>query len=180
MDRHFRQEGGAMQKHTAFVDRQATMMLDMTFWSSMVVIVLLLVINTINMLRASSGGEPLISLASPDLILIASLAICVWLAFGGVRALATKKRLSRVCVCCSETSVEGVSMPNPANGDMGEPFSLLYQDIRFVGSVDVPLTKRQQVPSLKLKDDQRSYVVPAPEGLPEIVRLISDRMTIHG
>lgn len=168
-----------MQKFTASVDRQATMLLDMTFWSSMVVIVLLLVINTINMLRASSGGEPLISLASPDLILIVSLAICVWLAFGGIRALATKKRLSRVCVCCSETSVEGVSMPNPANGDEGEPFSLPYQDIRFVGSVDVPLTKRQQVPSLKLKDDQRSYIVPAPEGLPEIVRIISNRMTAN-
>ncbi len=165
-----------MQKFTASVDRQATMLLDMSFWSSIVVIVLLMIVNTVNLLRANAGGEPLISLASPDLILIASLAICVWLAFGGVRALATKKRLSRVCICCSEESVDGVSMPNPANGDQGEPFSLPYRDIRFVGSVDVPLTKRQQVPSLKLKDDQRSYIVPAPEGLPEIVRIISDRM----
>ena len=166
-----------MQKFTASVDRQATMLLDMSFWSSIVVIVLLMIVNTVNLLRANAGDEPLISLASPDLILIASLAICVWLAFGGVRALATKKRLSRVCVCCSENSVDGVSMPNPSNRDQGEPFSLPYQDIRFVGSVDVPLTKRQQVPSLKLKDDQRSYIVPAPEGLPEIVRIISDRMT---
>lgn len=168
-----------MQKYTASVDRQATMLLDMSFWSSIVVIVLLMIVNTVNLLRANAGGEPLISLASPDLILIASLAICVWLAFGGVRALATKKRLSRVCVCCSEDRVDGVSMPNPANGDQGEPFSLPYQDIRFVGSVDVPLTKRQQVPSLQLKDDQRCYIVPAPEGLSELVRLIADRMTKH-
>lgn len=166
-----------MQKLTASVDRQATILLDMSFWSSVVVIVLLMIVNTVNLLRANAGGEPLISLASPDLILIASLAICVWLAFGGVRALATKKRLSRVCVCCSEERVDGISMPNPVNGDEGEPFSLPYRDIRFVGSVDVPLTKRQQVPSLKLKDDQRSYIVPAPEGLPELVRIISDRMT---
>ena len=169
-----------MQKHTASVDRQATMLLDISFWSSVIVIVLLMIVNTVNLLRARSGGEPLISLASPDLILITSLAICVWLAFGGVRALATKKRLSRVCVTCSELGVSGVSLPNPSTGDSGEPFSLSYGDIRFVGSVEVALTKRHQVPSLHLKDEQRSYVVPAPEGLPELVRLISDRMTMHG
>ena len=168
-----------MQKFTASVDRQATILLDMSFWSSIVVIVLLMIVNTVNLLRASAGGEPLISLASPDLILIASLAICVWLAFGGVRALMTKKRLSRVCVTCSETGVSGVSLPNPSMGDSGEPFSLAYQEIRSVGSVEVSLTKRQQVPSLQLKDDQRCYIVPAPEGLPELVRLIADRMTMH-
>ena len=166
-----------MKERTASVDRQATMLLDMTFWSSVVVIILLLIVNTVNMLRARAGGVPLISMASPDLILIASLAICVWLAFGGVRALGTKKRLSRVCVTCSEAGVSGVSMPNPSCGETGEPFSLAYSDIRFVGSVEIPLTKRQQVPSLQLKDDQRCYIVPAPEGLPELVRLIADRMT---
>ena len=166
-----------MQKLTASVDRQATMLLDMTFWSSVVVIVLLLVINAVNLFRANSGGEPLISLAEPDLVLIVSLAICVWMAFGGGGALATKKRLSRVNISCSDLGVSGISMPDPANGDVGEPFSLPYSEIRFVGSVEIPFTKRHQVPSLKLKDDQRCYIVPAPEGLPEIVRLISEHMT---
>ena len=166
-----------MKECTASVDRQATMLLDMTFWSSVVVIVLLLTVNTVNMLRARAGGEPLISLAAPDLILIASLAICVWLAFGGVHALAIKKRLSRVCVTCSEEGVSGVSMPNPSSDEAGEPFSLAYREIRSVASVDIPLTKRQQVPSLQLKDDQRCYIVPAPEGLPELMRLIADRMS---
>ena len=169
-----------MKEHTASVDRQATMLLDISFWSSMLVILLLLVINTVNMLRARAGGEPLISLASPDLILIASLAICVWLTFGGVRAMATKKRLSRVCVTCTELGVSGVSLPNPSAGDSGEPFSLPYGEIRFVGLVEVALTKRHQVPSLQLKDEQRCYIVPAPEGLAELIRLIADRMTIHG
>lgn len=165
-----------MQKLTASVDRQATMLLDLSFWSSAVVMVLLLAVNAVNMLRAGAGGEPLISLASPDLVLIVSLALCVWLAYSAVGALATRKRLSRVCVSCSEQGVSGVSMPNPSSGDKGEPFSLLYEEIRFVGSVEIPFTKKHQVPSLKLKDDQRSYIVPAPEGLPEIVRLISERM----
>lgn len=165
-----------MQSRTASVDRQATMLLDMTFWSSVVVIVLLLIVNTVNMLRAGSGGEPLISLASPDLILIVSLAICVWLAFGGGQALATKKRLARVSVTCSDLGLSGISMPDPANGSEGEPFSLPYGDIRFVGSVEIPFTKRHMVPSLKLKDDQRTYIVPAPEGLPEIIRFISDQI----
>ena len=155
-----------MKEHTASVDRQATMLLDISFWSSMLVILLLLVINTVNMLRARAGGEPLISLASPDLILIASLAICVW--------------LSRVCVTCTELGVSGVSLPNPSAGDSGEPFSLPYGEIRFVGLVEVALTKRHQVPSLQLKDEQRCYIVPAPEGLAELIRLIADRMTIHG
>ena len=155
-----------MKEHTASVDRQATMLLDISIWSSMLVILLLLVINTVNMLRARAGGEPLISLASPDLILIASLAICVW--------------LSRVCVTCTELGVSGVSLPNPSAGDSGEPFSLPYGEIRFVGLVEVALTKRHQVPSLQLKDEQRCYIVPAPEGLAELIRLIADRMTIHG
>ncbi len=168
-----------MQSRTASVDRQATMLLDMMFWSSIVVIVLLMIVNTINLLRVRSGGEPLISLASPDLILIVSLAICVWLAFGGGQALATKKRLARVCVTCTELGLSGISMPDPANRDEGEPFSLPYGDIRFVGSVEVPFTKRHMVPSLKLKDDQRTYIVPAPEGLPEIIRFISEQMKSH-
>ncbi|MCE5188936.1 MAG: hypothetical protein LLF75_07115 [Eubacteriales bacterium] len=166
-----------MQKTTAGVDRQATILLDMTFWSNMVVIVLLIIVNTINMIRAGSNTEPLISMASPELVLIASLALCVWMAFAGGSALATKRRLSRVHISCSEDGVEGVSMPNPANGDSGEAFSLSYHAIRFVGVVEVPITKKHMVPSLGMKDDQRSYIVPAPENLQELVRSLTERMT---
>ena len=166
-----------MQKVTASVDRQATMLLDMTFWSSVVVAALLLIVNAVNMARVNAGADALISLGSPDLVLIVSLALCVWLAFNGGGALATTKRLSRVSVTCTEHGVEGVSMPNPANGEKGEPFSLPYSEIVFVGSVEIPISKRHQVLSLKLSDDQRNYIVPAPEGLQEIVRLISERMS---
>jgi len=166
-----------MQKTTAVVDRQATSLLGMTLWSNIVVSALLLIVNAVNLYRAEAGKELLISLASPEVVLILSLALCVWMAYGCVGVLATKRRLSRVYISCSEEGVEGVSMPNPTNSGEGEPFQLAYDEIRYVGVAEVPLTKKGTVPSLKLSDEKRNYVVPAPEKLEELVREIADRIS---
>lgn len=166
-----------MQQTTAKVDRQATSLLDMSFWSNLAVMVLLLVVNAVNLLRVDAGAEPLIAMASPEMVMIFSLALCVWLAYGCYGVLSTRRRLSRVYVTCSESGVEGVSLPNPVVRDAGEPFSLAYAQIKFVGVAEAPLTKKQNVPSLKLGDGQKSYLVPAPEGLEQLIRLIAERMT---
>ena len=166
-----------MQTTTAKVDRQATSLLDLTFWSNIAVMILLLVVNGVNLLRVNSGEEALITLAAPELILIVSLALCVWMAFGCGSALATKKRLSRIYVTCSESGVEGISMPNPIERCAGEVFSLPYAKIKFAGVVEAPISKKHNAPSLKLiNDDEKSYIVPAVDNIDLVLRTICDQM----
>lgn len=166
-----------MQTFTARVDRQATSLLNISVWSNLAIIALLAVVNVVNFLRAGANGEPLIAMASPEIVLIVSLALGIWLVFGCYGTLATKKRLTGVYVSCTENGVEGISMPNPIIRGAGESFSLAYDQIEFVGAVEAPLTKRHKVPSLKLSDGAQTYLVPAPEELDHLIRMISERMT---
>ncbi len=165
-----------MQTTTIQVDRQATSLLDMTFWSNIAVMILLLVVNAVNLIRVNAGSEALITLAAPEMILIVSLALCVWLAFGCGSALATKKRLSHVYITCSDNGVDGISLPTPTERAAGESFALPYASIRFAGIVETPITKKHNVPSLKLSDGEKTYIVPALDDIDLALQTISDHM----
>ena len=165
-----------MEKAVVHIDRQATSLLGITLWSNIIVSVLLLFVNAVNLYRAETESELLISFASPEMVFLISLALCVWMIFGCVGVIATKRRIEKVFLSWSDEGVEGISMPDPISKRMGEPFQLKFSEIRFVGITEIPLTKRGTVPSLKICNDEKVYIVPAPEKLDEIVKMISDHM----
>ena len=165
-----------MEKTIIHIDRQATSLLGITLWSNIIVSFLLLFVNAVNLYRAETGSELLIAFASPEMVFIISLALCVWMIFGCVSVVATKRRIGSVFLSYSDECIEGVSMPDPLSKRAGDPFQLKFSEIQFVGITEVPLTKRGTVPSLKISDGERVYVVPALEKLEETVKLISDHM----
>ncbi|NLI55074.1 MAG: hypothetical protein GX417_12260 [Clostridiales bacterium] len=164
-------------KKTAAVDRQASSLLDITFWSNIFVILVLVGINAFNIARAGTEQGALITAASPVLVLIASLALAVWMGYACVDAMKTKRWLIKVGITLDESGVSGYALENPSLGKAGEPFSLRYSELRHVGVVEAAITKKHSFPSLKLSTADRSYIIPAPDGLDELIREISDRMT---
>lgn len=165
-----------MQKISSKVDKQATSLLDIMFWSNIVVIALLAVINAINLVRAGSGGEPLVKLASPEIIALASALLVCYLAYGCVRTMLTRIRLNRVSVVLTESGVEGVSLPEPMTSKKGKRFSTTFEEITEVSTVLVSISKKHETPSLKIGCGESIYIVPAPENLREIIAAVSDRM----
>ena len=165
-----------MEKLHAKADRQTTSLLDISFWSNLAIILLLAVANYVNYARVSKGSGPLLTFAAPEIVLIASLALALWLAYGCLGLLATMRKMRAVGVKLDEKCVSGYALEHPATREAGEDFSVSYADIRYVGIVDVAITKKHTAPSLKIATDERAYVVPAPEQLREIVRIISERM----
>lgn len=158
-------------------DRNATSLLDFMFWSDLVVILVIVGINIANILRANSGQGALVTAAEPELVLIVSFALVLYLGYGCFNALAIKSRLSRVFVSLDDTGVSGLSLPNPTVGVPGEEFSLGYEAISSVSIVELAITKKHVAPSLRLETSEQSYHVPAPEHLKEIVQQIAERMT---
>jgi len=158
------------------VSKQATSLLDITFWSNLVVIALIVVINVINLLRASAQQGNLIEIASPEFVVVVSVILCVWMGVRALSAIFTKRRLGSVYISLTETGVEGVSMPEPMSGRKGESFSLAYREITEVHRVEVPITRRNPVPSLRIGNSEESYTIPAPEQMDELIRLISAQM----
>jgi len=165
-----------MESLHAKADRQTTSLLDISFWSNISIILLLAVANYVNFARVTAGNAPLLTFAAPELVLIASLALALWLAYGCFGLLATMRRLRAVSVKADEKCVSGYALENPCAREEGENFSVPYADIRFVGIVDVAITKKHTAPSLKIATDERAYVVPAPEKLHELVRWISEHI----
>ena len=159
-------------------DRQATSLLDFMFWSDLVVILVVVGINVANILRANSASGALVTAAEPELVLIVSFALVLYLGYGCIQALAIKNRLKRVFVSLDETGVKGFSLPNPTTGVPGEEFSLPYSAITAVSVEELAITKKHVAPSLKLESSELSYHVPAPEQLKEIVQQIAERMTV--
>jgi len=82
-----------------------------------------------------------------------------------------------VFVSLDDAGVSGVSLPNPMSSEPGEPFTIPYAQIQSVSVDGVAITKKHTALSLKLESDGKTYMVPAPEGLKEIVRQIAERMT---
>jgi len=165
-----------MSNTTARVDRQATGLLDVTFWSNVAVMLLLAAVSAVNTVRAGTEQGPLVRAAAPELVFAVSAALILYMGYGCFSAMATKRRLSRAFVSLDEAGVSGYALANPTAREAGEPFSLAYGELRFVGVVDVAITKKHAVPSLKIATQERGYIVPAPEGLREIVRLLAERM----
>ena len=173
----FEREDCSVQKITAKVDRQATVLLDITFWSNAVVLLFIVVINVINLARVNRGQTALLTTASPQLVLIVSLAIVVYLGYNCFSALSTKRRLRIVSVTVDEEGITGLSLPNPTTNEMGELFLVSFSQIETVSIVEIAITKKHMVPSLKIETAERAFYIPAPEGLKELVRKIADQMT---
>ena len=165
-----------MQKMESKIDRQAASLLDIMFWSNIVVIALLVVINAVNFYRVGSGGEALVTIASPEIIGVASVLLVCYLAYGSARAVITRARLNRVFVSVSETGVEGLSLPEPMSKKKGKRFSVLFTEITEVSTVLVAISKKHEVPSLKIGYQEFIYIFPAPENLREIIAAVSDQM----
>ncbi|MDD4311137.1 MAG: hypothetical protein PHW41_01485 [Eubacteriales bacterium] len=165
-----------MKNITAKVDRQATMLLDLTFWSNAVVLLFIVVINVINLARVSLGQTALLTTASPQMVLLVSFAIILYLGYNSFNALAIKRRLLGVSFTMDETGVTGTSLPNPAISEQGETFSVPFSQIVEVSIVEVSITRKHTAPSLKIETAERAYYVPAPEGLKELVREIAEQM----
>ena len=85
-----------MQQIRAKADRQVTSLLDFTFWSDLIVILAIVGINIVNILRANSGQSALVTAAEPELVLIVSFALVLYLGYGCVQALSIKSRMNRV------------------------------------------------------------------------------------
>ena len=165
-----------MQKITARVDRQATVLLDFMFWSNAFVLLFIAVINAINLTRVNHGQTALLTTASPSLVLLVSLAITLYLAYNCFSSLAIKKRLNRVSVTVDEVGVTGLSLPNPTTSEKGELFLVSFSQIDTVSIVEIAITKKHTAPSLKIETAENAFYIPAPEGLKELVRTIADQM----
>ena len=165
-----------MQKNTYSVDRQATSLLDITFWSNVVVITLLIAINAVNFQRAATGGETLVKIASPELIAIISGVLAVWMGVGCFTAMRVKARLKKVFLRLSETGVSGVSMPEPMNNKKGTPFEIAYADVTEIRAAEMHITTKSTVSSLRIVCGERQYDVPAPERMQELMELLADRI----
>ena len=165
-----------MNKITAKVDRQTTILLDFMFWSNALVLAFIVVINAINLARVNMGQKALLTTASPQLVLLVSFAIILYLGFNCFNALAIKRRLVGVSVSLDESGVSGFSLPSPTTNEKAEPFAVPFSQIETVSITEVAITKKHMAPSLKIETAERAYYVPAPEGLKELVRTIADQM----
>ena len=165
-----------MQKITARVDRQATVLLDFMFWSNIFVLLFIVVVNAVNFARVNIGQTALLTTASPSLVLLVSLAIILYLAYNCFSSLAIKKRLNRVSVTVDEAGITGLSLPSPMTNDKGELFLVSFSQIETVSIVEIAITKKHMAPSLKIETAEYAFYIPAPEGLKELVRTIADQM----
>lgn len=165
-----------MQKNTYSVDRQAISLLDITFWSNVVVIALLFAINAVNFSRAAAGGETLVKIASPELIAIISAVLAVWMGVSCFTAMRVKARLKNVFIRLSETGVSGVSIPEPMSNKKGTAFEIAYGDITEIRIAEMHITTKSTVSSLRIVCGKQEYDIPAPEHLQELMELLSDRI----
>lgn len=158
------------------VDRQATSLLDITFWSNLVVIAVVVAINIVNIIREGTGGRLLISFASPEFVMIASAILCVWMLVRAISALITKKRLKSVFIGVTDQGIEGVSLPEPMKKTKGRLFSIPFDQICEATIVEIAITKKNVVPSLKIGTTRESYTIPAPERMRFILDMILEHM----
>ena len=161
----------------AKADRQITSLLDFMFWSDLIVILVIVGLNIVNILRAGSTQGAMITAAEPELVLIVSFALVLYLGYGCFNALSIKHRLGLVYLSLDEMGVSGVSLPNPMSGIAGEAFTVSFEKIVSVSIEEVAITTKHVAPSLKLETDEQVYIVPALERLKEAVQQIAERMT---
>lgn len=165
-----------MQKNNYAVDRQATSLLDITFWSNIAVIALLIAINAVNFYRAATGGVMLVKIASPELIAIISGILAIWMGVSCFTAMRVKARLKKVYLRLTETGVMGISMPEPMNNKKGTAFEIAYADITEIQVAEMHVTAKSTISSLRIVCGKQEYDVPAPEHLQELMELLGDRI----
>lgn len=166
-----------MEKITVRVDRQATSLLDISFWSNIVVILIIIGINAVNLLRGGTAQSSTSSSATPQLVIIVSLGLILYMGYISYSSLMTKRRLNKVFVSVDDSGVSGVSLPNPMMAQEGVSFSVPFSQIQSVSLDGAALTKKHTALSLKLEADGQTYVIPAPERLKEIETIISEHLT---
>ncbi len=167
-----------MEKMTRRVDRQATSLLDMTFWSNLIVILLIIILNIVNLIRSGLSQAAGSTIASPQLVILVSLALIVYMGYVSFNAMMTKKRLKGVVITVDDAGVTGYSMPNPTTNVPGEAFSIGYDQIRSISIEGVSISKKHVALSLKIETEEDVYVVPAPEGLNELAQTIEERFPV--
>lgn len=165
-----------MQEMNYKVDRQATSLTDITFWSNIAVIALLIAINAVNFYRAVTGGEMLVKIASPELIAIISGILAIWMGVSCFTAMRVKARLKKVHLRLTETGVMGISMPEPMNNKKGTAFEIAYADITEIHVAEMHVTAKSTISSLRIVCGKQEYDVPAPEHLQELMELLGDRI----
>lgn len=167
-----------MEKMTRRVDRQATSLLDMTFWSNLVVILLIIILNIVNLIRSGLMLASNSTIASPQLVILVSLALIVYMGYICYSALMTKQRLKNVIISVDDAGVTGFSLPNPTMNVPGEAFSIGYNQIRSISIEGVAITKKHTALSLKIETDEQVYIVPAPTGINELAQAIEERFPV--
>ena len=165
-----------MQQTTARVDKQVRSLFDLSFWSSIAVIILVIVSNFVNYYRTESMQQPLVSGTSPQLVLVISILLILWLIYGCVGNVLAKKRLIQAYITLDDAEVSGYSLPNPTMREAGEGFSLAYDQIQSVDVIAVAITRKHSTPALRLTTLEKQYVVPAIENISEVLKSISERI----
>lgn len=165
-----------MLPFTARVDRQIKSLFDLSFWSSIAVIILIAVSNFVNFFRVNAKQTPLVNGVSPNLVLIVSILLILWFIYGCVGNVLDKRRLVRAFVTLDDAGVSGYAIANPTLQGDGEDFSLTYGQIVSVDAIAVAITKKHSAPALRLKTLEREYIVPALENISEIIKLVSERI----
>ena len=108
-----------MQRTNVKVDRRATSLLDFMAWGNVALIIGIITLYWINAKRITNGSGALLSELQPELLMIVSAAMVLYLSFGCFTALATKRRLSCVFVTLDDAGVSGLSLPHPATNEPG-------------------------------------------------------------
>lgn len=165
-----------MEKITVRVDRQATSLLDVSFWSNLVVILVIIGINGVNLFRAGTEQAATGSISTPQLVILVSLGLIVYMGFISYSSMMTKRRLNKVFLSIDDSGVSGVSLPSPMLAKEGVSFSVPFSQIQSVSLDGTALTKKHTALSLKLEADGQMYVIPAPERLKEIESIISEHL----
>lgn len=165
-----------MQQTTAQVDKQVKSLFDLSFWSSIAVIILVIVSNFVNYYRTESMQQPLVSGASPMLVLVISILLILWLIYGCVGNIIAKKRLVQAFITVDDAGVSGYSLANPTTPAEGESFSLTYEQIQSVDVIAVAITRKHSAPALRITTAEKQYVIPAIENISEIFKLVSEHI----
>lgn len=163
-------------------DKQVISLLTINFWSNVVCIGLLVAINLFNLFRGSFGAAEADSerVLSPELLLILSALCIVWLLVRMIRARRIKHRMEHVFLRLEGTTISGVSLAVPSASSRehpnGCPFTIDASAMREVYLQEVTIVQRQQAPSLVIKTDNDTFIVPGLEQLKMVQGSLTKRL----
>lgn len=150
-------------------DKQVMSLLTINFWSNVVCIGLLAAINLVNLFRgnfgaakaAEAGSERVLS---PELLLFLSAICIVWLVVRMINVQRIKRRMEHVFLRIEGTTVSGISLAVPSASSRehpdGRPFTIDASAMREVFLQEVAIIHKQLAPSLVIKTDDDTFIVP--------------------